>query len=1072
MPGYLRSDANDVFEENSFDSVNKLRTASPQALIDTDFEYGMQISKWENLGLSNNRSFAFPSSNVVPNITQINVPLNSRVITVTTSAPHGLTAGSSISVQDTYLSLANGNFIIDTVPTAVTFTYTARALNINTLPNSNNVFDPNKTAIYAGTVYTNSRIGGGLVLTYDNRAVTVTTTVPHGLSLGSEIAVSGITITSPLTKTATGTSGASTITVSNNTSIVVGMLVSGVGIAPDSFVTLIASNVITLSRPLTGNLSTTTVTFTNAPNGSFFVARIVNSTQFVYYAASTPFGTLVGTSAQLYVRPQGQFLHRPFDGGVIFSANATSNNQQAIRQTRRYFRYQSGKGIQISSGTVLKPNLSIESLTFSAGSPGVSGKITVQTKEQHNLQPGSTIEIEGATPDIYNGEYTIVEILGYNLFQVATDKSPAETKASGNYYATISTWFGCSNRIGMFDEQNGAFFEFDGTTLYVVRRSSTYQLSGRVSVQQGSNTVIETDDAFPTNFARQLDPGDFVVIRGQSYRVESITSNTEMTISPSYRGENSTFATFAKTVDVKIPQSEWNLDTVDGLGASGYDANLTKMQMFYIDYSWYGAGFIRWGLRGVDGNITYVHKMANNNTNAEAYMRSGNLPARYESNTFSKTTKITGPGNITTISQTLPVTSTEGFPENGILLIRGGSVYEYVNYSGKTPTSFTGLVREQAGATINVTIAAGSNIGQVLGTAGLQVGQRVIHPNFPDNTHIAEIEIVNNQPTGFIKFSTAALVANPTGVIFSPMSSGQAQAFSFSASQPVSVEQAYPTFSASVSHWGTSVIMDGGFDNDKSLVFTFGQTQRTTIPAAPVSPIAKTAVSGTAGSKQMIVNNNTSLVVGMSVQGDGVAPETLVTRINVNAIDLSLPLTGNLSNTAVTFRGGNTKALFSIRVAPSVDNGISASFGRRELVNRMQLFLRSVGVLTSTANANLLVTAIINGVPTSSTSWSSISKNSTVLTNSSLSQIADYSTATETIILGGEITGGFYVQGTSSIDLENVRELGNSILGGGELTADTNVYPDGPDVLSIVVTNLSTSSVDVLGLLNWTEAQA
>ena len=1070
MPGYLRSDANDVFEENSFDSVNKLRTANPQALIDTDFEYGMQISKWENLGLSNNRPFAFPSSNVVPNITQINIPLNSRSITVTTSAPHGLTAGSSISVQDTYLSLANGNFIIDNVPTAVTFTYTARAININTLPNSNNVFDPNKTAIYAGTVYTNAKIGGGLVLTYDNRAVTVTTTVPHGLSLGSEIAVSGITITSPLTKTATGTSGASTITVSNNTSIAVGMLVSGVGIAPQTFVTLIASDVITLSRPLTGNLSTTTVTFTNAPNGSFFVARIVNSTQFVYYALSTPIGTLVGTNAQLYVRPQGQFLHRPFDGGVFFSANATSNNQQAIRQTRRYFRYQSGKGIQISSGTVLKPNLSIESLTFNPG------KITVQTKEQHNLQPGSTIKIFGATPEIYNGEYTIVEILGYNLFQVSTDKNPLETKASGNYYATIDTWFGCSNRIGMFDEQNGAFFEFDGTTLYIVRRSSTYQLSGRISVNKDSNTVIETNSAFPTNFARQLNPGDFVVIRGQSYRVESIASNTEMTISPSYRGENSTFATFAKTVDFKVPQSEWNLDTIDGLGPSGYDVDLTKMQMFYIDYSWYGAGFIRWGIRGIDGNITYVHKMANNNTNAEAYMRSGNLPARYESNTFAKTTKLADNQSITTISQTLPVASTAGFPENGILLIRGGSVYEYVNYRGKTPTSFTNLVREQSGATTNVEIPAGSNIGEVVSTTGIQVGQRVIHPNFPDNTHVAEVEVINNQPTGKIKFSTAVLATGVddtiTGVIFSPMSSGQAQAFSFSASQPVSVEQAYPTFSASVSHWGTSVIMDGGFDEDKSLVFTFGQTQRTTIPAAPASPVAKTA-TGTAGTRQITVQpNNSSLVVGMSVAGDGIAPETLVTRINVNVLDLSLPLTGNLSATPVTFAGGNTKALFSIRVAPSIDNGISASFGKRELVNRMQLFLRSVGVLTSTANANLLVTAIINGVPTSSTSWSSIVKNSTVLTNSSLSQVADYSSAAETIILGGEITGGFYVQGTSSIDLENVRELGNSILGGGGISANENVYPDGPDVLSIVVTNLSASAVDVLGLLNWTEAQA
>jgi hypothetical protein len=210
----------------------------------------------------------------------------------------------------------------------------------------------------------------------------------------------------------------------------------------------------------------------------------------------------------------------------------------------------------------------------------------------------------------------------------------------------------------------------------------------------------------------------------------------------------------------------------------------------------------------------------------------------------------------------------------------------------------------------------------------------------------------------------------------------------------------------------------------------------------------------------------------MSITGVGVAPETLVTRVNGNILDLSLPLTASLSTTAVTFDGGNTKALFSIRVAPSVDNGISANFGKRELVNRMQLFLRSVGVLTSTANANLLVTAIINGVPTSSTPWSSVVKNSTILSNSSLSQVADYSDADSTIILGGEITGGFYVQGTSSIDLENVRELGNSVLGGGELFANTNVYPDGPDVLSIVVTNLSGSSVDVLGLLSWTEAQA
>lgn len=1004
MPGYLRTDSGSFLEDKNFDAVNKLRVSQPKALIDTDFEYGMQISKWENLGLVNNRPFAFPSANVIPNISAINIPQNSTTVTVTTSNPHGLSVGSPVNVQDTFLSIANGNFIIETIPTSTTFTYTARAINLSSTLNP--IFDLNKTALYLGTAYTSSAIGGELVLEalseYGYKAIKVTTTVPHGLSIGNEVGITGVTAT------------------------------------------------------------------TNAPNGSFYVSRIINATQFVYYVANIPTGSLVGTSAKLYIRPQAQFLHRPFDGGVLFSANAGSNNQQAIRQTRRYFRYQSGKGMQISSGTVLKPNLSVESLT------AASNIITVQTKEQHNLQPGSTIKIFGANEPDYNGTYTIVEILGYNLFQVIAPTAPMKTKASGNYYVTIDTWYGCSNRIGMFDNQNGVFFEFDGTSLSVVRRSSTYQISGKVSVVKGSNTVIETNAAFPTNFANQLDPGDFIVIRGQSYRIESISNNTTMTISPSYRGESSTYVLAAKTVETRIPQSEWNLDTMDGNGPSGYDLDLTKMQMFYIDYSWYGAGFIRWGLRGIDGDITYVHKLSNNNVNAEAYMRSGNIPARYESNTFPKTTKTTS--GVLVTDTTINVKSTENFPPGatltnplgvGTLLIRSGTVYEYVNYTGKTATSFTGVTREKTGATVNVTIAAGSNLGTVTTISGLQVGQRAVHPNFPENTYISQID------GNTLKFNTAALVANPTGVVFSPMAASTAQAFTYSPNTPVSVEQAFPSFSASISHWGTSVIMDGGFDDDKSLVFTFGQTTKTTVPkSTTVTQVA----TGTSGSNTFTVVSNTGIVTGMVATASGIQANSVVTKVNGTTVTMSLPLTANLSSTSTIFEGGNSKALFSIRVAPSVDNGIAAVFGARELINRMQLSLKTFGITTSTANSNMLVTAILNGVPNAALPWTNIVKNSTVLTNSSLAQIVDYSIITDTqlsaIILGGEITGGVYVNNTTAVDLSDVRDLGNSILGGGSLTANTNVYPDGPDVLSIVVTNLSSVDVDVFGRLGWSEAQA
>ena len=41
------------------DPVNKLRTSTGQALIDTDFEYGQQATKWETITMINNRPFAY-----------------------------------------------------------------------------------------------------------------------------------------------------------------------------------------------------------------------------------------------------------------------------------------------------------------------------------------------------------------------------------------------------------------------------------------------------------------------------------------------------------------------------------------------------------------------------------------------------------------------------------------------------------------------------------------------------------------------------------------------------------------------------------------------------------------------------------------------------------------------------------------------------------------------------------------------------------------------------------------------------------------------------------------------------
>ena len=906
------------------DPVNKFRVSTPQALIDTDFEYGTQITKWENLAMINNRPFAYPSSTGIVGITAISLPNNSRTVTVTVaSGAPGI--GTAITVQDTYLNIANGNFVVETSNGSTSFTYTARATNTTSVTS---IFDANKTGIFSGTTYTSAPIGGAPTFGWTSgTTIPVTTTIPHGLAIGNEVSIVGSSQT-------------------------------------------------------------------NA-NGSYVVAGITSSRTFTYYSNTAPAANPTG--GLIYVRPQGQFLHRPFDGGIIFTSNANGNFEQAIRQTRRYFRYQSGKGIQVSSGTCLKPNLQIDSLTSTGVSIGST--IVVQTKEQHNIQaatPGTQIVISGADTSGYNGTYNVTSVNGFNSFNVTSTSGIGSTIASGNYSCSVSSWYGCSNRLGTFDAQNGVFFEFDGQTLYAVRRSSTYQLSGKVTATNGSSTITQTNATFPTSFARQLDIGSFIVLRGQSYRVVDIASDTSMTISPAYRGATADYVIISKTQDTKYPQSSWNIDKCDGTGPSGYNIDLAKMQMFYIDYSWYGAGFIRWGFRGPTGDVIYCHKLPNNNVNTEAYMRSGNLPARYESESLPPTTKITQ--SVGASDTFVGIASTAGFPTAGTILIRNAETYEYCNYTGIGTTAITGLTRGRSGSTslALTNIPIGSNVATAT-TTNLQVGQRIVGnagTSFPEGTYISSIG------TGTITLSQAATSANPT-VIAAPMGATTGQAFTYSVTDPVAVELAFPTYGPSISHWGTSVIMDGRFDDDKSLVFTYGQ------------------------------------------------------------------------RTATTIAPGATRALLAIRVAPSVDNGVAAAFGQRELINRMQLVLRNLGISIRGSNtSNILVQAYLNAIPSTATTWTNAVGNVSGTQNSSLAQIADYSGGSTTIT-GGEITAGLFSAGTDTLDLSSVRDLGNCILGGGGATANTGIYPDGPDTLTIVVTNVAaTGDVNVTGRISWTEAQA
>jgi hypothetical protein len=82
-------------------------------------------------------------------------------------------------------------------------------------------------------------------------------------------------------------------------------------------------------------------------------------------------------------------------------------------------------------------------------------------------------------------------------------------------------------------------------------------------------------------------------------------------------------------VDQTINQADWNIDKLDGSGPSGLTLDLTKAQIIQIDFEWLGVGRVRWGFV-IHGAIIYVHAENHANVLTTVYMRSPNLPLRYE----------------------------------------------------------------------------------------------------------------------------------------------------------------------------------------------------------------------------------------------------------------------------------------------------------------------------------------------------------------------------------------------------------------------------------------------------------
>jgi len=79
----------------------------------------------------------------------------------------------------------------------------------------------------------------------------------------------------------------------------------------------------------------------------------------------------------------------------------------------------------------------------------------------------------------------------------------------------------------------------------------------------------------------------------------------------------------------KITQANWNGDKLDGTGTSGFTLDLTKTNIFFTDIEWLGVGSVRVGFV-INGQFIVCHTFHNANSQTSVYMKTPNLPIRYE----------------------------------------------------------------------------------------------------------------------------------------------------------------------------------------------------------------------------------------------------------------------------------------------------------------------------------------------------------------------------------------------------------------------------------------------------------
>jgi hypothetical protein len=442
-------------------------------------------------------------------------------------------------------------------------------------------------------------------------------------------------------------------------------------------------------------------------------------------------------------------------------------------------------------------------------------------------------------------------------------------------------------------------------------------------------------------------------------------------------------------------------------------------------------------LRGQDGKFNWAHRRPNNNISNEAYMRSGNLPARYEA--INETPVNSLNGAIDDSQTTITLRDATDYPPASVTYPSYVMIdSEVIKYSGKSGNDLTGCTRA---ATF---------------------------------TQWAE-----GQSRSYTS-SAATAHADNAGVILISN-----------------------TCVPLVSHWGSAVIMDGNFNGDEGFSFTYNRSNYG-LPATTgasqtaflmrLAPSVSNSIIGDLGQRDLI---NRAQLTLETLTVNVSAGRYLVTGIlNPNNIDSANTVWSGLNNAGGGFQPSFTQFAVAPRYNNETTGGVQAAplntvggfqrSGTMTLSGSVRTFsglaLTNVSSSGSTANVTVQLSA---GRTTYATNTTSISVqnpgtgyavgDTVKITGNLLGGTSPTNDLNLTVAaVSSDITGGerlfaipIQATGVNNLDLTQIKQIGQSSIPG------TGTYPNGPEVLAVVITALSAQSGPVGEIqLSFQESQA